>query len=102
MKILGIVALVVLAACGTASKMMPSAEGLPAMQQKVPGMTLERAQKGFATYKEKCSGCHRLHSPSEYTVSGWDKSLAEMFPKAKVKDAATQDLVRDYLHALSK
>ncbi len=102
MKKIVAIALLFTVACGSVSKMMPTPEALPAMQQKVPDLTLERAQQGFRLYKEKCSGCHQLYSASKYTSNQWNKALEEMFPKAKVTDRISQDLIRDYLHALSK
>jgi len=72
------------------------------MQQKVPGITVARAEQGYVMYKQKCSGCHRLHAASERTIAQWDTILIKMLPKAKVHDEATQGLITDYLHALSK
>lgn len=72
------------------------------MQQKVPQLTLERAGQGYTAYRQKCAGCHRLHAASEHTVAQWDNILVKMFAKAKVHDEATQGLITDYLHALSK
>ena len=90
-------------ACTAATKVTkPSTELLPAMQQKVPGITLARAEQGYTAYKQNCTECHRLHAASEYTTAQWDAILVKMFPKAKVHDEATQGLITDYLHALSK
>jgi cytochrome c1 len=75
---------------------------LPAMQQKVPGITLEKADQGFVLYKNKCAGCHRLHAPSEHTANKWEKTLIAMYPKAKVSSGKEQKLIRDYLISLSE
>jgi mono/diheme cytochrome c family protein len=91
-----------ISACVATKSIVPSQETLPAMQQKVPGITLEKANQGYKLYKEKCAGCHRLHAPAEYTIPKWDKALIEMYPKAKVTSEEEKKLIRDYLYALSK
>jgi len=104
MKKLLIIAVIILGVvgCATVSKLQPKQEELSAMQQKVPDVTLDRLVEGYKLYKTKCSGCHGLHSPREYTAAQWDKNLEEMFPKAKIGDDASKSLIRDYLHAKSK
>lgn len=102
MKKLTVITLAFVSACAATKSIVPNADALPAMQQKVPGITLEKANQGFALYKNKCSGCHRLHSPSEYTVTGWKKILTEMYPKAKMADEEEKKLIRDYVFSLSR
>ena len=94
--------IVVAAGCISVSKLQPRQEEISAMQQKVPGISMDRAMEGYKLYKNKCSGCHGLHSPQEYTATEWNKNLEEMFPKAKISDATTKSLIRDYLYAKSK
>lgn len=94
--------IVAVVGCATVSKLQPKQEELSAMQQKVPGVTLDRVVAGYKLYKSKCSGCHGLHSPEEYTAAQWNKNLEEMFPKAKLSDDASKSLIRDYLYAKSK
>jgi len=101
MKKLSIAILIFASACAATKGIAPNATDLPAMQQKVPGITLERANQGFALYKNKCAGCHRLHSPSEYTISKWKRTLNEMYPKAKVTSEEEKKLISDYLFSLS-
>jgi hypothetical protein len=97
-----IIILFLLSACASRKSLTLSNENLSSMQQKVPGITLERANKGYILYKSKCSSCHRLHRPSEYNTVKWDKSLIEMYPKAKITDEEQKKLIKDYLFALSK
>jgi cytochrome c5 len=80
----------------------PTEDSIQLMQQKVPGITMERAQQGFVIYKNKCAGCHHLYKPAQYTIRQWDPIIKKMFPKAKVTDSLQQALISDYLHALSK
>ena len=91
-----------MSACVATKSFMPTQAVLPTMQQKVPDITLEKDNHGYALYKNKCAGCHRLHHPSEYTISKWEKSLAEMYPKAKVTSDDEKKLIRDYVFSLSK
>src|SRR5438093_120585 len=96
--LLFLLALCILIACAS-NKLAPKSENLSQMQQKVPGITLEKAQQGYALYKQKCSGCHQLYAPASYTIPEWDKVLKAMFPKAKIQDEETKGLIRDYLYA---
>lgn len=102
MKKIQLTGLLVLVACTATKIMKPTEAQLPTMQQKVPDITLARAEQGYTVYKEKCSACHRLHAPSERTPAQWDTILAKMLPKAKVHEDSTKNLITDYLHALSK
>ena len=72
------------------------------MQRKVPGISLEQAQRGFKLYKFNCAGCHNLHKPDEYTTAGWQKVLPEMLGKAKITSDNDAQLIRNYLFAKSK
>lgn len=102
MKKYWIIIFAFVSACAAAKTFVPSQDALPAMQQKVPGITLERANQGYILYKEKCSGCHRLHTPTEKNINGWEKTLDEMYPKAKISNENEKKLIKDYLFALSK
>jgi len=82
--------------------MAPAEELIPAMQKKVPGITMERARKGYELYSKNCSGCHHLYATGKYSIEQWNKLLPEMFVKAKIKDEDQQSLIRDYVHSLSK
>lgn len=90
------------AGCSTATRLLPPEAELSRLQQKVPGITYGEIKQGAGLYKTNCSGCHRLHSPAEYTVDGWNKALVEMFPRAHMTDERKRTLVRNYLFALSK
>jgi hypothetical protein len=102
MKKFSVSILIFASACAVSKSIEPTQTALPVMQQKVPGITLERANQGYVLYKNKCGSCHRLHSPSEYTISSWEKNLTEMYPKAKVTSEEDKQLIRDYVFSLSK
>jgi cytochrome c1 len=88
--------------CATVSTLRPTENDLAMMQRKVPGISLEEAQKGFRLYKYNCAGCHNLHKPDTYTINGWEKILPEMLGKAKISSDTNAKLIRDYLFAKSK
>jgi Dihaem cytochrome c. len=75
---------------------------LIAAKQKVPGITMEMLRSGSRAYIRRCSGCHALHKPSQFTAQQWHPILIKMFEKAKVRDSTTRILITDYLAAKSK
>jgi cytochrome c1 len=93
---------VIFIGCATISTLRPTENDLAIMQKKAPGISLEEAQKGFKLYKYNCAGCHNLHKPDAYTISGWEKVLPEMLDRAKIASEADARLIRDYLFAKSK
>ena len=90
------------AACGSTARLFPDEKNLSDYQKKVPGITYGQVKEGAVLYSKTCSGCHKLHDPKEYGMDGWNKNLTEMFPKAHLDDKQKQDLIRNYLFALSK
>ena len=101
-RFIAILSLTFMAACAATSRFAPTAEEMPALQSKVPGLTYEDANQGYKIYISHCSNCHRLHNPNEYTATKWAKVLPEMLGKAKIADTTQQLLVRNYLAAKSK
>ena len=101
-KIISIVIIFILVGCATVSSIQPKETDLAIMQQKVPGIRLEAAQQGFKLYKFNCAGCHNLHKPNDYTISGWQKILPEMLGKAKINSEKDAQLIKNYLFAKSK
>lgn len=93
---------IVLISCATVSPLRPTETNLPVMQQKVPGINLAEAQKGFKLYKFNCAGCHNLPRPDTYTINRWEKILPEMLGRAKITSETDTKLIRDYLFAKSK
>lgn len=57
---------------------------------------------GYKFYVGKCSGCHRLHYPNEYTAVKWKPILSEMFLKAKLTEDKQKQLISGYLVAKSR
>jgi mono/diheme cytochrome c family protein len=68
---------------------------------KWQGMNAEELARGRALYATKCSGCHNLHLPAEYTTEEWKKFVDEMAEDANVS-ASEEVLISRYLITLSK
>jgi cytochrome c5 len=101
-KVCIVVAISVAVAACSAKTFAPEDRQLPAMQEKVPGITLESASAGYAVYSKKCAGCHQLYRPGKYTIAQWNRILPKMFPRAKVTTEDQEKLITDYVWALSK
>lgn len=52
---------------------------------------------GRELYIAKCSGCHSLHLPQQFTASSWDTILASMKPRAKINEKES-GLIRAYVN----
>lgn len=89
-------------ACTAAMHLQPSDSDLVRAQQQIPGITLYELQAGYKLFMNKCSGCHRLHNPREYTSDKWRGILSEMFVKAKLTDGKSKQLIENYLLVKSR
>ena len=101
-KVLLILNCIISTGCATVSNLKPNEKQLPIMQRKVPGISLEEARQGFKLYKFNCAGCHNLHKPDAYSISGWEKVLPEMLGKAKLSSEKDIQALKNYLFAKSK
>lgn len=101
-KILILLISFVFMGCAAVYNLKPTESNIEVMQQKVPGISLEEAQQGFKLYKFNCSGCHYLHKPDAYTISGWEKVLPEMLQRAKITSTKDIQLLKNYLAGMSK
>jgi len=101
-KVLIIITCIAFIGCATVSNLKPAEPDLSVMQQRVPGITIEDAQRGFKLYKFNCAGCHYLHKPNDYTRNGWEKILPEMLSRAKITSEKEQQLIKNYLFAKAK
>jgi hypothetical protein len=46
-------------------------------------------QKGNTIFVNRCSRCHGLHDPKEFTAAKWDTILMRMIPRARLSDEQT-------------
>ncbi|WP_395049126.1 c-type cytochrome [Flavobacterium sp.] len=64
-------------------------------------VSLEDLKTGREIYVKKCSSCHQLHLPNQYTEKAWSLNLAKMQDRAKITDAEKQ-LIYQYITNASK
>jgi mono/diheme cytochrome c family protein len=55
---------------------------------------VEDLAQGRALYVEKCSGCHNLHLPAEYSPEEWKSYVAYMVAEAKITPAEQAAIAR--------
>lgn len=63
--------------------------------------TVEEFEQGKLLMSQKCSKCHVLFDPIDYTLDEWEKILKIMIPKARLSEEDGA-LVRDYIIAHAK
>jgi hypothetical protein len=51
---------------------------------------LKSLWQGRSLYVERCSGCHNLHLPEQYTKEVWQKNLNEMQERSKITNDEKQ------------
>lgn len=72
---------------GCASQLyQPASVNLQKARQVDSDITLEQLQAARKLYAVKCSSCHNLHLPGEFTSKQWPGILDKMQPKAKITD----------------
>jgi len=110
-KVAFIFSVVVLAACGSSKNNISTVNNkttaevnpeLVTAQAKVPGITMKELTDGRKLYIERCSNCHVLKSPSDYTSQQWEPILVRMTMRAHIYDEGQKQLIRNYLVAHSK
>lgn len=90
-------ALVLLAAACASNIPKPTPVQLETAQVRWPEATFEELEEGRTLYVRRCSGCHNLHLPSEYTVEEWPRHLKEMGSEYAKLEPAEEDLVLQYI-----
>lgn len=59
-------------------------------------VSLEDLKTGREIYVKKCSSCHQLHLPNQYTEKVWSSNLNEMQVRAKITNDQKQ-LIYQYI-----
>ncbi len=75
----------VAAACVTLPQ--PTPADVQVANQKWPDASLETLQAGRKALVARCSGCHTVPLPSEFSPAEWLPILADMHDEAKVTEA---------------
>ena len=92
-------AIAVVLACSAALD-HPTPQDAEWAQSDWPGTTVQELAHGRALYVDKCSSCHNLHLPSEYSPEEWKGYVAYMVTEAKLTPEEQAAIAR-YLAAAS-
>lgn len=92
-------AIAVVLACSAALD-HPTPQDAEWAQRDWPGTTVKDLAQGRALYVDKCSSCHNLHLPSEYSPEEWKGYVAYMVTEAKLTPEEQRAIAR-YLAAAS-
>ena len=65
-------------------------------------ISLEELKTGREIYVKKCSSCHQLHLPNEYTEKVWSSNLDEMQARAKITNEEKQLIYQFIVNAPKK
>jgi hypothetical protein len=89
---------VLLVSCGG-----PPPEVTPALvaraQRQSPGVTAESLERGRQVLLTKCTACHGVRQPADYSPTLWRGYIREMGPKALLDDGQAAELLRYVLTA---
>lgn len=65
-------------------------------------ITAERLAEGKKIYIQRCTKCHSMKDPANYTVQQWEPILVKMFVNTRLADEHDKTLIREYVIAKSK
>ncbi|MEK7262924.1 MAG: hypothetical protein AAB071_00255 [Bacteroidota bacterium] len=69
--------------------------------KKFPSITLPHLEEGRVLYIQKCSGCHTLRLPSEFSEEKWMSIIQEMKAEAKLEESESQKVLQ-YIIAIKE
>ena len=102
MKVPALLLFISIYSCTASRQLQPSISDMAKAAEKVPGITYTEMQEGYKLYLSKCSACHRLHDPAEFTSQKWEPILIKMYVKAKISQEKQKLLIHNYVIAKSK
>lgn len=94
--VIGFIAILAVGAC-VSPVPVPTEAQLSVAQQRWPSASLADLQEGRQLYVRRCSSCHNLHLPTEYTAEEWPAIIAEMGQEYARIDKDQQGLVLRYV-----
>jgi len=98
--VLGATAVIALVVACSAALDHPTTRDAEWASREWPGTTVGDLAHGRALYVDKCSSCHNLHLPSEYSPDEWKGYVAYMVAEAKLTPEQQTSIAR-YLAAAS-
>ena len=72
----------------------PTLQDAELLASRWPGTTVADLERGRSLYVRRCSGCHNLYRPQDYTPERWPRLVDEMAHKARLTGAERDDMVR--------
>jgi hypothetical protein len=72
----------------------PTANHVSVIAHKFPFTVLSQLEEGRTLYIQKCSGCHTLRLPSEFTEEKWGTIIQEMKMKAKLDEEESRKVLQ--------
>ncbi|HNQ13260.1 MAG TPA: hypothetical protein PKM16_08660 [Bacteroidia bacterium] len=85
----------------SASLKAPSNTEVAYAKQRFPEVDSLQLTHGYKLYVRKCSSCHSLYYPGQFTYTEWVEVFPEMAEDAKL-DSAESKLISTYVFALAK
>lgn len=79
---LSILALSLLISCAGVKLAVPVQSDVDRMHDTYPDYSLEQLLEGKALYETKCTRCHGLKDPVDFTVEEWSRITPNMIDKA--------------------
>ena len=68
-------------------------------QRSDPSVSTEQLESARTLYVNRCSSCHSLNLPHDYSVSEWREWMPKMARKAKLADTQEAEILRFVLAA---
>ena len=94
-----------LTACGGTRLLSPTEADLSNVEDRFANASLAALNEGKSLYQEKCSVCHALKAPADYTDDQWSRLVPGMAKKAMKKDIEVnedmQQKIMMYLMAIN-
>lgn len=94
-----------LTACGGTRLLSPTEADLTNIEDRFAVVSLDALNEGKSLYQEKCSVCHALKAPANYTDDQWAKLVPGMAKKAMKKNIEVnedmQQKIMMYLMAIN-
>lgn len=84
------------AVCCSPIAFKPTITDVDFAKKKWDNYSIEQLNSGFSLYKAKCSGCHFLPIPNEYSEKKWLETMPEMGEKSHLSHEE-YDLILKYV-----
>src|SRR4051812_34808766 len=82
-----------LSAC-TSPVPRPNASATRAARERWPGTTRVQLENGRSLFLARCSGCHNLPKPTDYSAQEWRPIVERMEPLAKLTNEQGELVLR--------